>query len=235
MNRIRLQPAFILHRRPYRETSLLVEAFTRDYGRKGLVARGARRPGSGLRGMLEPFRPLLLSWSGRGELASLNGAEGAGGPPLEGRTLWSGFYLNELLQRLLARDDPHPDLFRAYASALARLQAGGNQETVLRGFERDLLDELGYGLLLEHEAEGGNPLNPDALYDYHLERGPVPLAPGGKARLPVRGRSLLALAADELDDPAVLREIKPLMRATLRLYLGDRPLKSRELFVAGKR
>jgi DNA repair protein RecO (recombination protein O) len=225
-----LTPAFILHSRPYRDTSLLLEVFSEEYGRVGLVARGARAARSRQRGLLQPFQPLLLSWSARGELGTLNGAETAGAAvPLGGNGLYSGFYLNELLVRLLHRNDPHPELFPIYLEALRRLAQAPELEGVLRRFELGLLEALGYGLQLEQEAGGGAALEPDLLYDYQLERGPVPVAQGGGSGLTLSGRSLLALHELRLEDAQVLRDAKRLTRAALDLCLGGTPLKTREV------
>src|SRR6266404_7748539 len=143
------QPAFVLHAHPYRETSLIVEALTADYGRVAMVARGARRARSELRGVLQAFQPLSLSWLGAGELKTLVKAEWRGGLPLvTGSALLCGFYLNELLLKLLPREDPHPRLFDAYESALSRLANGADQAPVLRQFELELMAELGYALPL---------------------------------------------------------------------------------------
>lgn len=230
--RVSLQPAYLLHRKPYRDTSLILEAMTPDYGRVGLVAKGARRPRSQLPGLLQPFLPLLLSWSGRGELFTLTDAEGRGPllmPP--GRLSISAFYLNELLLRLLPRDDPHEALFQAYSKALDRLARNEEVEWELRLFEKRLLEAIGYGLQLTQAADGGGaPIQPDRQYCYHLEVGPLPATErvGG---LLLGGRTLLALATEETAvGPEVRGEAKQLMRAALALYLGDRPLKSRELF-----
>ncbi|MFZ5621294.1 MAG: DNA repair protein RecO [Pseudomonadota bacterium] len=226
-----LQPGYILHQRPYRDTSLLLEVFTRDHGRLGLVARGARGPRARSRGLLQPFQPLLLSWSGRGELGTLAGVEAAGpARRLPGAVLYSGFYLNELLLRLLQRLDPHPELHEAYGRALAALPDA--TERALRLFEKALLEELGYGLLLDHEAHSGASVEADAWYAYELESGPVRAAEHSPARLVLAGSSLLSLAAGELHDAQSLADAKRLMRAALGLYLGERELKTREVFAA---
>ncbi len=229
-DRTSLEPAFVLHARPYRNTSLLLEAFTRSGGRVGLVARGARggrRPRSAL---LQPFVPLLVSWSGRGELRTLGRVEAAGGPHgLPPAALASGLYLNELLVRLLHRDDPHPALFDAYAGALGRLAEDIPQEPILRRFECVLLAETGYALNLDHESGSGRPLDPDRRYCYDPERGP--LERGGECDgVTVHGRTLLALARGELEDPEVLAEAKRLMRHVIGRQLGGRPLHSRKLY-----
>lgn len=227
-----LQAGYILHQRNYRDTSLLLEVFAREHGRIGLVARGARAPRSRSRGLLQPFQPLLLSWSGRGELGTLTGAETDAAAPsarLSGTALYSGFYLNELLLRLLQRHDAHPELFDVYAATLPNLQT--DPQRPLRLFEKHLLETLGYGLLLDHEA-GGEPVTADADYVYALEAGPSRSTEATVGQLRVSGRSLLSLAAEDLSDAQSLTDSKRLLRAALDLYLGGRGLKTREVFAA---
>lgn len=240
-SRVVLEAAYVLHRRPYRDSSLIIDALTAQHGRVALVARGARRAGSRLRGVLQSFRPLLLSWAGRGELGTLTGAEACGGSGLPGAALVNGFYVNELMMRLMPRHDPYPGLYTAYETVVGRLaeetadRCGKRDERALRLFEKTLLRELGYGLALERDALQGAPIRAEALYYYYLERGAVPLgeasvsgAPRGGA-VELHGQSLLALAREELDDERSLREVKRLMRAALAAHLGDRPLHSRSL------
>lgn len=229
--RVALAPAFVLHRRPYRETSLLVEAFAREHGRLGLIARSAARSRSGLRALLQPFVPVLLSWSGRGELATLTAAESWGRPcRLPPARLLSGLYLNELLIALLARQDPHPELYDAYHETLDQLARGDDEQPSLRRFEVTLLARLGYGLQLEREADTGRPIRSDRRYRYLPDRGPLAVtdASGG---IIISGGSLLALAAGQLDEPEILREVKMLTRAALAARL-DKPLQSRALLSA---
>lgn len=227
--RTELTPAYVLHGRNYRETSVLLEVLSREYGRVGLVARGARGGRSRLRGVLRPFLPLLVSWSGRGELGTLTGAEADGPVRLpEGAMLAGGFYLNELLIRLLARNDPHPALFDAYDRALVRMSERGTVEPALRVFETRLLSELGYALLLSRES-GGEPVRRDRLYRYHLEEGPVAVPRITDGMLGVHGETLLAMAAEDYANERVLAEAKQLNRAALSQYLGGRPLRSRDL------
>jgi DNA repair protein RecO (recombination protein O) len=225
------EPAFVLHTYPYRESSLIVEAFTAQYGRVGLVARGARRPRSELRGLLQGFQPLCLSWSGQHELKTLLKAEWRGGLPLPGGSaLWCGFYLNELLLKLLPREDPHPQLFACYEAALADLGAGGERAPLLRRFEVELLAELGYALPLVREADSGAPVDPDARYHYAFDRGPRRTAPEPGPRLPiVRGATLLALADGHYADAATAAEAKRLMRDVLDHYLEQRGVESRRV------
>lgn len=230
--RVSLQPAFILHRRPYLNSSLLLEALSREYGRSGLVARGAMSARSRLKGLLQPFAPLLLSWSGAGELATLTAAEEAGRPaPLPADRVLAGLYANELLVRLLPRHDPQPGSFRAYETLLGELVAATGAEPPLRRFEKALLQELGYGLSLDREAVGGGPIIAEQRYRYVLDRGPL-LATQAETGVPISGRSLLALRDGIPDDPAVLKEIKRLTRAALAQQLGGRVLKTRELYRA---
>jgi len=233
--RIHQEPAFILHHRDYSETSLLLEVLTSQHGRIGLIAKGARRANSRVRGILKPFQRLLIGWSGKGDLAVLTGAE-LDGPALEldGSALYCAFYMNEVLLRLLHRHDPHEALFEAYRSALQQLRPDNSHEPVLRIFEKHLLKELGYGLVLDQDMADKKPIEAQAMYEYILERGPVRLAHPElnlpTEGIPIRGASLLALARETLDDPGARRDAKALMRAALARHLGDRPLHSRKLF-----
>ncbi|ADJ29144.1 DNA repair protein RecO [Nitrosococcus watsonii] len=228
--KVLLQPAYILHSRPYRETSVLVEAFTPEYGRVGLVAKGVKRRRSHGVSPLQPFCPLLLSWTGRGDLVTLTGAE-ATGPAftLTGEGLICAFYLNELLLRLLPRRDPLEDLFSAYAHSLPSLRHARQRQQTLRLFERDLLACLGYGLILDHEVNSSRPIEAEQWYSYQLEKGPVRLPSNGLEGMKISGHTLQALAQGALADPVSLGEAKRLLRWLLAVHLGDKPLKSRGL------
>jgi DNA repair protein RecO (recombination protein O) len=236
MHRFESEPAYVLHSWPYRETSLLLEVFTREYGRLGALAKGARRPKSRARGLLQPFVPLLVACVGRGELLTLTEYESFGFLPyLSGRRLVSAFYLNELIMRLLHRWDPNPALFDGYQIAIRTLASEEPIEPALRLFEKVLLKTLGYELQLVKEVESGEAVHPEKLYRYDPERGPIlvdALQKGGafypEKRL-YQGKSLLALAAEELSETSVLSEVKRLMREALLLHLGDRPIESRKL------
>lgn len=225
------EPAYVLHSYPYRETSLIVETFTRRLGRVALAARGARRPKSSLRGALLAFQPLLLSWSGRGELRTLVRAEWQGGyAPLKGLSLICGFYLNELLLKLLPRDDPHEALFAAYEEALGALQAGRAHAAILRRFEKILLDQLGYGLQLERDAVTGAPIVAEERYVYVIEKGPV-AGEAGRAQNGVEliGQTLIDLRCDNYARATTQQQSRNLMRAVINHYLGDRTLHTRQL------
>ena len=229
--RVEQQPAWVLHTYPWRETSLIVEVFSRDHGRIGLVAKGARRPMSQLRGVLMAFQPLLIDWSGGGEMKTLVRAEWQGGQPLlGGQALLCAYYLNELLMRLLPREDPHPVLFRAYGDALRALAAGEGQEVILRRFELALLQELGYGLQLDSDADGA-PVRPELRYAYIIERGAVPLDEYGiDDPSVVAGRVLLDMARGDFREPETLAGAKALMRRLIQHYLGGQVLQSRRVF-----
>ena len=235
MSMIRLadRPGFVLHSYPYSETSLLIEVFTRDHGRVPLIAKGAKRPHSAWRGVLLAFQPLLLSWSGKGDVKTLTAAEWQGGlPMLGGKALACGFYLNELLLKLLAREDPHPQLFDTYRAALDGLAAQASDHAAcLRRFELRLLSELGYGLSLTHEAGSAQPLEPNTRYHYVFERGPMPYSVHGDVgHYPeVTGQTLLAMADETFEDAAVRSEAKVLFRALINRMLDRQQLHSRQL------
>lgn len=230
--RVDQQPGFILHSYPYRETSLIVEALSRDHGRIALLAKGARRPHSTLRGVLMAFQPLLIDWSGGGELKTLVRAEWQGGQPLlGGRALLCGYYLNELLVKLLAREDPHPALFEHYAEALRALGQGTATEELLRRFELRLLRELGYGLDLETEAGSGAPVRAEGRYLYIIDRGVVAAEAGVEDGAVLAGRTLLDLARESFAGPETLAQAKLLLRRLINHYLGGQALQSRRVFM----
>ena len=228
--RIQDQPSFVLHSYPYRETSLIVEVFSREQGRVALIARGARRPRSALRGLLMSFQPLALSWFGKGELRTLHRAEWQGGQPqLQGQALLCGFYLNELLLNLMVRDDPHPQLFDYYQHTLQRLAREQDIAATLRCFEKRLLQEFGYALLLEQEAGNGLPINPANSYRYVIERGAVRDTGNIAEGLRVLGKTLCDMAADDYRDAVSAQQSKQLMRMLLNHQLAGKTLHTREL------
>ncbi|MBI5862517.1 MAG: DNA repair protein RecO [Rhodocyclales bacterium] len=235
--RIDGQPAYVLHSYPYSETSLVVDVFARAYGRVPLLARGARRPRSALRGLLMAFQPLELGWFGGGEVKTLAKAEWLGGVPLlSGRCLMLGYYMNELLVKLLPREDAHGALFDAYAAALQALAGGAADAPELRRFEKTLLKELGYGLTLDRDAESGETVDAEARYAFQIERGPVRKVGAGDTAstldsATICGKSLLDMAADDYADPRTRAESKLLMRQLIAHYLAGKPLQSRRVFV----
>lgn len=227
--RDRLQQAFVLHRRNYSDTSLLLEVFTAAHGRLALVAKGAKRPRATGAALLQPFTPVLLAWSGRGEVRTMVRVEPAGRPlALTGDALYCGFYVNELLMRLLGRQDPHEVLFVFYQAVLQEL-AGGDLDTPLRRFELRLLAELGYQAVLDRVADGRDPVHPAHMYVYRDEQGLLP-AVAGACDDTISGETLRRLVAGERLVGRQVREARSLTRRLLAPHLGERPLRSRSLF-----
>lgn len=231
-----LHEACVLHRRSYRESSLLVELFSAQHGRVGAVARGVTRRGSPLAALLQPFRPLLTAWSTRrSELVTLVQVEGAGEPfAISGQPALCAFYLNELLLRALPRNDAHPELYARYRAALGRLAAEpAAAEPTLRIFEKHLLETAGYGVILVSDADTARPVDPERLYRYVPGHGPIAVRDGDAAPeegIAISGATLLALNEEQLTAPLHRAEAKRLLRALLRIHLGDKPLHSRAWF-----
>ena len=224
------QRAYLLHSYPYSETSLILDVFSRDHGRVPMLARGARRPRAALRGVLIGFQPLELGWFGAGEVKTLAKAEWIGGVPLlTGRCLMLGYYLNELLMKLLPREDGHPVLFDAYEAALRALAHGAADAPELRRFEKILLREIGYGLNLDEDSEGKS-IDPQGRYLYLVERGAVE-ARGDEGVQPISGKTLLDMAADDYTDARTQAESKALMRQLIAHHLSGQSLQSRRVFI----
>jgi len=231
--RVELEPAWVLHTRQYRETSVMLEVFTPGSGRIGLIARGARRPKSPWRALLRPFEPLVMSWSGRGDLATLQAAERIGnGAALTGAGLAAGFYANELLIRLLERRDPHPVLFAHYSGLLEELTQAERLEPALRNFEMALLQELGFGLNLGYSAVDQTPLEAGRWYEYHLERGVLPVAAEDPTAMVFEGQIFTAIHEGDWASPETRRAAKRLLRYTIDHYLDGRELKTRRVYAA---
>lgn len=213
------QAAYILIARPYRETSMLVEALCERDGRVGLVARGVRSArGQPTRALLQPLQPVQIDWRGRGELPTLSLVE-ASGPAhrVAPGDLMSVFYVNELVLRLLQRHDPHPGLFERYRRTLDDLAAGQSLAWALRRFERDLLAHCGYALLLDRDADGAN-IAADRHYRYDPERGPWPCPPGTES---FSGEVLVALRTDDTPAVRVERGCRQLLRSLLERHASS--------------
>lgn len=229
-HRVSLQAAFILHGRDFRDSSRLLDVFSRDYGRVSLVAKGARSPRSKLQGILQPFSPLIISWSGKGEVQTLTAAETVKSTiNLSGKQVMSAYYINELLQRFITFHDPHPELFSIYQNTLESFLID-NEEIVLRVFEKHLLTEIGYGLNLEVESETGAAIDRDEKYYYNIEQGPVNIKNSQITdELTISGQTLLDMSAEKFSCEQSQKEAKQLMRIILSHHLGDKPLKTRSL------
>lgn len=229
-HRVSLQDAFILHGRNFRDTSRLLDVFTLEYGRVSLVAKGARSARSKFHGLLEPFTPLSISWSGKGEVQTLTGVESVKNTiNLNSKQVMSAYYINELLQRLITFHDPHSELFELYKKTLESF-SNEDTELVLRCFEKQLLAEIGYGLSLNIDANNGTALVKDELYYYDLEQGPINIhADEVNGEFIIRGQSLLDLHLEKFTSLQSKKEAKQLMRIILSHHLGDKPLKTRSL------
>jgi DNA repair protein RecO (recombination protein O) len=234
--RVALQPAFLLHHRDYSDSSRIVELLTREHGRVSLFAKGAKRAKSPFRPLLQPFMPLLVSWSGSTDGGQLTGAELAGEAlAMPAQRLMSGFYLNELLLRLTPRAEPVQEVFDAYALTLDALRRGAVEQAALRGFEKELLGQLGYGLDLAHESESGEPLSADRYYHFVPGVGlRVADQPSGEQE-PFRGSELIDLGLGRLEEAGTLRAAKRLLRTALEHCLEGRGLHSREVMRALRR
>jgi DNA repair protein RecO (recombination protein O) len=229
--RVTGQPAFVLHSYPYKETSLIVDLLTRDYGRVALIAKGAKRPHSQLRGVLQTFQPLSAGWSGKNELRTLTDAEWVGGMlPLEKTALLCGFYLNELLVKLLARDDAHPALFNHYVSTLNQLAHNEPAPIVLRKFERALLKETGVAADLTHCTGTRQKVKAGQVYVVDPERGPRP-EQASDTWPRVSGKTLLDMEREDYQDTATQAQSKQLMRFLLAHHLGGAPLNTRQILI----
>ncbi len=229
--RIYHQPGFVLHSHPYSESSLVIEVFTRDHGRVALLAKGARRPGSQLRGVLQTFQPLEISWSGKSEVKTLTAAEWVGGmQPLENASLLYGYYLNELLLKMLAKEDPHEGLYQAYASALGRLSEMAAAQSALRMFELALLEETGVASDLSMDVVNQTPVHPERLYVVDPENGPRPAEATDDAPH-ILGRTLLDMVQGDYSDAVTQQQSKLLMRYLLAHHLNGVPLQTRKILM----
>jgi DNA repair protein RecO (recombination protein O) len=232
--RVDLAPLYVLHHRPWRDTSRMLDVFTRDHGRLTLFARGVRGPKSRSASLLQPFRLLLASWSGSGDAGQLTQVEAAGVreandevKPLPAAALLSAWYLNELVLKLTTRHDPQPLVFDLYHESLNRMRTGEEIAAVLRRFERQLLDLLGYGVEFRNEAREGQALEDEAYYHFHPELGFTEVSGGAQRGTVFRGRDLLGIAEDRYDDAAVLETARSVLRVALDHALDGRDLRTR--------
>ena len=230
--RVLLAPGYILHHRPYRDTSRILEVLARDHGRLTLFARGVRGPKPRFGGVLQPFDLLLLSFQVGREAGQLTGAESAdSAPPLPAGSLMAGFYLNELLLKLTTRHDPMAEVFEDYGRALAGLRGGGRVEAVLRVFEKRLLEAVGYGVDLTSEARTGRAIEAEGFYRFRASEGLVPAMRGDLDA--VAGSSILALAREELGEGAgegrTLEDARKVLKAALAERLEGKELTTRRV------
>jgi len=233
--RVDLQPAYILHTRPYRDTSLLIDFLTPDFGRVTAVARGVRKNKTPKRQLLNPFSRLLVCWQGKTDMKLLTSFESDNHfLSLTANHLYSGFYLNELLVRLLPEMDRHNGLYFAYEQSLDALQSKEDIEPLLREFEFRLLTELGYGLDFSTDARNDCAIEAQGFYECHVQEGFFSAGSDIPEQFLLKGEWLLAIAAGDYSDPATRLAAKHLSRRLLKPLLGSRPLNSRQLFVPAK-
>lgn len=237
--RVQLQPAYVLHTRPFQNTSLLVDFFCMDYGRIRAIARGVRSNKSKTRSLLQLFHPLLVSFSGRGEVKTVSGIEsGLAAINLQGQRLFSGLYVNELLTRMLMLHVEHKTLYMDYQNTLAALQGETDMEVVLRCFELNLLSELGYAINLQVDCRSQAPISSTQTYrftpDIGFELTQEIIEEGDAASNPrlFQGDHLIALRSFDFENRECAQAAKRLLRLALNAHLGDRPLHSRSLFAA---
>ncbi len=227
--RIQNEPAWLLHHRPFRDSSQILDILSLDQGRLAVVAKGSRGAKSKLRGILRPFLPLQLSWFIRSDLGTLTGAEMNGAPlSLSGDALLSGYYVNELILKLLHRHDPQPEIFAAYSRTIERLAGGKEVAAYLRQFEIELLRILGYALNLDHDTETTEPLRPQQQYEYRVEQGLVPVS-DREGPMVFRGAEIDAIRNQQFADPAVLKNAGSLLRNVIAYHLDGKELKSRKV------
>ena len=229
--KVALNPCYILHQRPYRETSLILDVFSRDHGKLSLVARGARKGRHSQRPIMQANQKLNMAWVIRGEMGTLTAIEAVGkNYNLAGRELLAAFYINELLVRLLHKQEPYPELYDAYEIALRHLGGCEDEQVILRIFEKRLLETLGYGLVLDHDVLSGEPIEASTVYYYHADSGPTISIASGHEYVKITGKALTAMANGSIHEQDDLQEAKQLTRYVLKPLLGSRPLASRELF-----
>lgn len=229
--KIELNTCFILHTRPYLESSLLLDIFSREYGRLNLIAKGVRRKKPRFLPELRPYQRLLMAWFGKSELMNLTDVEADLEPyELSGKKIFSGFYLNELLTRLLHQHESHPELFDLYEEALSCLSSTEDSDAILRIFEKGLLRYLGYGLVLDHDIKDSQVIESDSRYYYVINAGPTKYPPDTDHYIEISGNGLLSLEKEIFEKKQALQEAKYLLRFVLKRYLGDKPLASRALY-----
>lgn len=229
--RVNLENAYIVHRRPYRETSLLLDVFSSEYGKISLIAKGIRKQKSWMVGILQPFKLLRLSWIGRSDLHLLTGAELVlPDINLQGKPLFCGFYVNELVNLFLHRHDPHPELFAFYSATLLTLAESNDVEKALRYFELTLMDQVGYGLQLDYEVRTGAEINAKDQYRYAIGQGPILACSDIDT---IHGATLIEMRQRKLQNQTALIESKRLMRKVIDFHLDGKVLKSRSLFSRG--
>lgn len=229
--RVQQEPGYILHHRPFRDSSQILDIVTRDHGKIAVVARGSRGHRSRLAGVLRPFLPLKVSWVAKTDLGTLTGAE-ANGPPvgMVGDAIFSAYYVNELLLHFLHRYDPQPEIFLLYEEVIKALVNTDNVAASLRSFELEFLSLLGYAVNLDHEFASLDSLDDERHYEYRMEQGPVPVE-RSEGALVFKGAVLKGIAEQRFDEADILRAANRLLREIISFHLGGKELKSRKVLM----
>jgi len=233
MERIHNQPAFILHKRAYRNTSAILEFFTRDYGRISLVAKGVSGSKSRLKGIMQAFQPLQISWSRKSELGNMTSAETTQSPfALVDEALYAAMYVNEILFKLITKDDPHPNIFDQYTQLLADLVIPSNLQISLRLFEKKLLQDLGYEIDFFWEAETSEAIDSHCIYEFIPGHGFIKCIGSEKERIQFSGNLLQEIANGNLQNEQTLKVAKRIFQLSIKQLLGNTELSTRELYRA---
>lgn len=230
--KVELTPCYILHRRDYSETSLILEVFSREYGRINLIAKGAKRNKKQQRDSFNLYQQYNISWSIKSELGILTDIEAITFSSLKSEQMMTGFYMNEILLRLLHKHEPHSELFDSYDISINNLKSGESEQVILRYYEKNLLQSIGYGIILDHEVETGESLSNEKKYFYKIDSGPVADSKQNDDGIIVSGKTLLELDNETLSDSKNINEAKLLLRLILKRHLGDKPLASKKLYKA---
>lgn len=233
VERVQNQAAFILHRRPYRDTSLILDLFSKDYGRLSLVAKGANTQKSRIKGILQAFQPLFISWSRKSEMGTLTNAESRLPPfGLQNEALYSALYVNEIMLKLITRDDPHAEIFAQYEKVLERLSHGENIEVTLRLFENEFLQSLGYHIDYFYDAESQQDIDEEKFYEFIPDLGFKLASENTQKNNQVSGADILAIAHSNYSNPSTLITARKISQLRLHNLLGDSEIKSRDLYKA---
>jgi len=229
--KVELTPCYILHRRDYSETSLILEVFSREHGRINLIAKGAKRNKKQQSSNFNLYQQYNISWVAKSELGTLTDIEFvASSRSLKPEQMMTGFYMNEIMLRLLHKHEPHPELFDSYDISINELISGASEQIILRYYEKTLLQSLGYGVILDHEVETGESLNKDEDYFYKFDYGPVSTSETRDSGITISGKTLLELDNEILSEQKNINEAKALLRTILDQHLGDKPLASKSLY-----
>ena len=225
------EPAYLIHQRPYSETSQIINLFSRHYGRVDAIAKGSKRPKSKFKSFLQPFSPILVSWSGRSQLKTLRSVDINSGKQsnVSRKHLMSAFYLNELILSFLTTADPYPDLFDAYSLAINNLSNADSSEIILREFEIELLTEIGYAINFRTEAMSSKKIEPNLLYRFVAGEGFVSSVTSSAREKLMKGSVIHAIDQGDFADPQTLSIAKRIIRESVKYHLSGKELNTKKV------